>query len=166
MSSRDTLSAAHTIDDGNSLVPLADPLFASYSMLRMQVGSLQETHIFSPEILNTFRFGYSRAGFNLDSSLLASFPANLDFVTGTGPGGIVVGGGVTTTSGNGTITSAGPNNAAGVWNRRNLLTYADDVQMSKPLTRRGECESWVFAECVCTDWTRAVVEKRGVANGV
>ena len=30
-------------------------------------------------------------------SCLASFPANLDFVTGAGPGGIVIGGGVSTT---------------------------------------------------------------------
>ncbi len=43
----------------------------------------------------------------------------------------MVGGGVSTTTGQGTITSAGPNNAAGVFNRRNLFTYADDVQISK-----------------------------------
>src|SRR5262249_48007228 len=55
---RDSLSAAYNIDDGNSLVPLADPLFASYSALRMQVGSLQETHIFSPRMLNTVRAGF------------------------------------------------------------------------------------------------------------
>ncbi len=127
---RDSLSASYTIDDGNSLIPLADPLFASYSALRMQVASLQETHIFSPDMLNTLRAGFSRAGFNLDSSLLAPFPASLDFVEGAGPGGIVVNGGVTTTGLSG-ITSAGPNNAAGVWNRRNLFTYADDVQISK-----------------------------------
>src|SRR5207247_4483546 len=107
---RDPLSANYTIDDGNSLIPLGDPLFGSYSTLRMQVGSLQETHIFSPQVLNTFRAGFSRAGFNLDSALLASFPANLSFVTGGGPGGIVVNGGVTTTGLSG-ITSAGPNNA-------------------------------------------------------
>jgi hypothetical protein len=127
---RDSLSAAYTIDDGNSLVPLADPLFASYSTLRMQVASLQETHIFSPDLLNTARAGFSRAGFNLDSTLLAQFPSNLDFVAGAGPGGIVVNGGVTTTGLSG-ITSAGPNNAAGVWNRRNLFTYMDDFQVSK-----------------------------------
>ena len=86
----------------------------------MQVASLQETHVFSPTVLNTFRAGFSRAGFNLDSSLLAQFPASLDFVQNAGPGGIVVNGGVTTTGLSG-ITSAGPNNAAGVWNRRNLL---------------------------------------------
>ena len=130
LSDRDSLSGAYTIDDGNSLVPLADPLFASYTMLRMQVASIQETHISSPNFLNTFRAGFSRAGFNLSSSLLASFPANLDFVTGAGPGGIVIGGGVTTT-GIAALTSAGPSNAAGVWNRRNLFTYADDLQLSR-----------------------------------
>jgi len=127
---RDSLSAAYTIDDGNSLIPLADPLFGSYTTLRMQVASLEETHVFSPQMLNTFRFGFSRAAFSLDSSLLASFPSSLSFVTGEGPGGIVVGGGVTTT-GLATITSAGPNNAAGVWNRRNLFTVTDSFQINK-----------------------------------
>ncbi len=130
LSDRDSLSGAYTIDDGNSLVPLADPSFASYTTLRMQVANIQGRHIFSPNFLNTFRAGFSRAGFNLSSSLLASFPASLDFVTGAGPGGIVIGGGVTTT-GIAALTSAGPNNAAGVWNRRNLFTYADDLQLGK-----------------------------------
>jgi hypothetical protein len=130
ISNRDSLSATYTIDDGNSLIPLADPLFGSYSTVRMQVASLQETHIVSPQILNTFRVGLSRAGFALDSSLLASFSPNLSFVTGGGPGGVIVNGGVTTTGLAG-ITSAGPNNAAGVWNRRNLFTYTDDLQISK-----------------------------------
>ena len=96
----------------------------------MQVASLEETHIVSPGMLNTFRAGFSRAGFNLDSALLASFPPSLSFVAGGGPGGIVVNGGVTTTGLSG-ITSAGPNNAAGVWNRRNLFTYTDGFQISK-----------------------------------
>jgi len=126
----DTLAASYTIDDGDSLLPLLDPLFGSYTTLRSQVASLQETHIFSPRILNTFTAGYSRAGFNLDSSPLASFSPSLTFVTGLGPGDITVGGGVTTTA-NGTITSAGPNGAAGAWNRRNLFTYSDSIQMTR-----------------------------------
>jgi hypothetical protein len=125
---RDRLSASYTIDDGDSLIPLADPLFASYTALRMQVASLEETHVFSPTVVNIARFGFSRAGFSLDSAPLAQFPANLDFVAGAGPGGIVVNGGVTTTGLSG-ITSAGPNNAAGVWNRRNLFTYTDNVEI-------------------------------------
>jgi hypothetical protein len=125
----DTLSAAYTIDNGTSLIPLADPLFASFTPLRMQVLSLSETHFFSPTILNTATVGFSRASFALDSVLLTDIPANLSFVAGAGPGGIVVGGGATTTA-NGTITSAGPNNAAGVSNHRNLFTYQDDVRIS------------------------------------
>jgi hypothetical protein len=130
LNGHDWLAAAYTIDDGTSTIPLADPLFASLSALRMQVASVQETHVFSPAALNTFRAGFSRAGFNLDSVLNAQFPASLNFVKDAGPGGIVVNGGVTTTGLSG-ITSAGPNNAAGVWNRRNLYTFTDDVQITK-----------------------------------
>jgi hypothetical protein len=129
-SDKDTLSAAYTIDDGDNLLPLADPLFGSNVTLRSQVASVQETHILSPIILNTFTAGFSRAAFNYDSFPLSAFPASLSFVTGADPGGITIGGGVTTTGG-GTITAAGANNAANVWNRRNLFTYTDTVQLSK-----------------------------------
>ena len=130
LGSRDWLAGIYTIDDGNSLIPLADPLFASYETLRAEVASAQETHVFSPRFLNTFNAGFSRAGFNLDSSPLASFPASDSFVSGLGPGGMVIGGGVTTT-GLGSIVSAGPNNAANAWNRRNLFTWTDGVQIIK-----------------------------------
>ena len=105
-SDRDTISAAYTLDDGANLLPLADPLFGSNVTLRSQVASLQETHIFSPTVLNTFTAGFSRAAFNYDSFPLTTFPASLSFVTGVQPGGITIGGGVTTTGG-GSITAAG-----------------------------------------------------------
>jgi hypothetical protein len=130
MRAQDALSAAYTIDDGNSQIPQADPLFGALLLLRSQVASWQETHILSPNMLNTFSAGFSRAAFNFNPLLLGSIPSNLSFVTGAQPGGIVVGGGVTTTGG-GSITSAGPNNAANVWNRRNLFTYTDNVQITK-----------------------------------
>ncbi len=130
LSERDTFSAIYTLDNGNSLTPQADPLFASALALINQVGSLQETHVFSPTMLNTFRAGYSRSAYNFDSDPLMDFPPGLSFVTGYGPGGITVGGAATTT-GSGAITAAGPNNAAGVWNRRNLFTYTDGVTIIK-----------------------------------
>jgi hypothetical protein len=123
----DSLSAFYTIDDGTSTIPVADPLFGSLSQLRMQVASLQETHVFSPNMLNTVHAGFSRAGFSLDAVEFQQFPASLSFVNGMPPGGITVNGGVTTSGLTG-ITAAGPNNAAGVWNRRNLFTYSDDFQ--------------------------------------
>ena len=129
LSDRDSVSGSYTIDDGTSLVPLSDPQFASANALGMQVASLQETHIVSPQMLNTFRAGFSRAAFGLDSALLDTFPAGTSFVAGDGPGGIVIGGGNTVT-GAATITSAGPINA-GVWNRRNLFTVTDGFQINK-----------------------------------
>ena len=127
---QDSLSGAYTVDDGNNLTPLADPLFGSYGTLRSQVASVQETHIVSSHALNTSRLGFSRAAFDYHSFALADFPSDDSFVAGAGPGGIVIGGGVTTT-GVAAITAAGPNNAANVWNRRNLFTYTDSFQFSK-----------------------------------
>jgi hypothetical protein len=82
--------------------------------------------VISPRFLNTFRAGYSRSGFNYDSASTVPFPSNLSFVTGYGPGGIVVGGAQTTT-GSSALTAAGPSNNANVWNRRNLYTLSDSV---------------------------------------
>src|SRR5262249_38877575 len=115
--------------DGNNLSPLADPLFGNYITLRSHVASIRQTHIFSPRHLNTFTFGFSRAGFKLDPVSFGDFPSNLSFVTGQGPGGIVIGG-TTTTTAAAAITSAGPNNAAGAKNRRNLFTFTDGLQIS------------------------------------
>jgi hypothetical protein len=126
----DTLAFSYTIDDGNNLTPQADPLFGAYNQLRSQVASLQETHVFTPSVLNTFTAGFSRAAYNFDSFSLAKFGPELSFLEGGEPGGIVIGGG-TTTTGVAAITAAGPNNAAGAWNRRNLFTYSDTVQVSR-----------------------------------
>ena len=126
----DSLSASYTIDDGTSVSPVANPLFASNLALRNQVATIQETHIFSPRVLNTFRAGFSRAGFNFDALSLTQFPESLSFVAGKAPGSIVIGGGATTT-GVAALTAAGPNQAANVGNRRNLFTYGDTVQISR-----------------------------------
>src|SRR5262245_27433717 len=125
----DSLSVSYTVDDGNNLSPLADPLFGNYITLRSHVASIRQTHIFSPRHLNTFTFGFSRAGFKLDPVSFGDFPSNLSFVTGQGPGGIIIGG-TTTTTAAAAITSAGPNNAAGAKNRRNLFTFTDGLQIS------------------------------------
>ena len=130
LSDRDTISAIYTVDNGHSTTPQADPLFGAVETLASQVASVEETHVISPEMLNTFRAGFSRAAWNFNSFTFTPFPSSTSFVTGFGPGGIVVGGGVST-SGGGTITSAGPNNASNAWDRRNLFTYTDSVQIIK-----------------------------------
>ncbi len=52
-------------DTGNSVIPLADPLFASGLRLGAQVASVEETHVVSPAILNTIRVGFFARGFQL-----------------------------------------------------------------------------------------------------
>jgi hypothetical protein len=118
----DRLSAVYTLDTGTSVIPLPDPLFASSLRLQAHVASLEETHVVSPEVLNTFRAGFSRAGFTFNSATFTTFPPNLSFVVGDQPGNISISGGITT---------AGDSSNAGAWNRRNLFTVTDDLQIVK-----------------------------------
>ena len=76
---KDFLPAAYTVDDGSSLIPFADPLFASNEVLRSQIASLQQTHVFSPNLLNTARVGFSRAACDYNSYSVTTLPASLDF---------------------------------------------------------------------------------------
>jgi hypothetical protein len=130
LSNKDSLSGSWTIDNGYNLSPLADPLFGSVLNQVNQVVSLQETRVVSPGAVNAFSLGFSRAAYNFDPYSYTAFPSSLSFVTGGGPGGITIGGGATTT-GISAFTAAGPNNAANVWNRRNLFTWADDFRFNK-----------------------------------
>ena len=118
----DRLSAVYTLDTGTSVIPLPDPLFASSLRLQAHVASLEETHVLSPHVLNTFRAGFSRAGFTFNSATFATFPPDLSFVVGDQPGNISISGGITT---------AGDSSNAGAWNRRNLFTFTDDIQVTK-----------------------------------
>ncbi|HJZ66118.1 MAG TPA: carboxypeptidase-like regulatory domain-containing protein, partial [Candidatus Acidoferrum sp.] len=63
-SSKDTFSTIYTADDGEDFTetPL-DPFSADIETLREQVLSIEETHVFSSSLLNTARFGFSRAGY-------------------------------------------------------------------------------------------------------
>jgi hypothetical protein len=129
LGNKDIFTSSYTIDDGDAVVPAADPLFGNGVKIRSQVLSLQETHVISPRVLNTFRAGFSRAAFNFDALQFRDFPSSLSFVPGQPLGGFILGGGNTTTGQSG-ITSAGSNNAANVLNRRNLFTFADTVSIS------------------------------------
>jgi hypothetical protein len=119
----DRLSVSYMNDTGNSIIPLADPLFSSALSLGAQVASIEETHVVSPSILNTFRAGFSRGAFNYDAGSYVPFQPGTSFVAGAAPGSITISGGG--------ITAAGGNVNAGVWDRRNLFTYEDSVQIVK-----------------------------------
>jgi hypothetical protein len=120
---KDTIDGSYLIDDGQSKTPIVDPLFAQTIFVRSQVISLQETHIFSPNLINSFTAGFSRSFFNFLSGPYNPISPSLYFLQGPEPGqiritagGLTAGGGLTTTN---------------QVDARNLYTYQDAVQLIK-----------------------------------
>jgi len=125
---KDTLSTAYTVDDGYNLSPLPNGLFGTTALLRSQVISAQETHVFSPQFLNTVRTGFSRAAFNFDSIAIdPTIPPDISLFAGKPAGCFAIGGAscAAVTS----IALGGGSLSGRIWNYRNLYTASDDVQI-------------------------------------
>jgi hypothetical protein len=127
ISGKDTLTAAYTVDDGDNTSPLTNPFFGTIAFLRSQVASVQETHVFSPRLLNTARTGFSRAAFNFDSPTIVPLPPDITLFAGKPPGPVVIGG--ASAAAVNSITSAGGGISGRIWNYRNLFTASDDMQL-------------------------------------
>src|SRR5207249_8262482 len=61
LSSKDSFWANYNYDDGFAWRPPADPNFLTVDRNRSLGLGLQETHIFSPTLLNTFTYGFAKA---------------------------------------------------------------------------------------------------------
>ena len=122
-----SFSAGYTVDDGTKQQPFADPYSGSVLAIRQQVFSLQETHVFSPNTINTARFGFSRGAFFSDSYPFISFPESLSIVPGRPMGAVSIGGGGG--SAEASSVSAFGNGDVNSHEYRNLFTYADDEQI-------------------------------------
>ena len=131
-SSRNTLSGIYTIDDGGDVTAtIADPYSTDILNLREQVATLQDTHVFSPRLLNTARFGYSRAGYFFTGEPTPGTPAAQvsGFLTGHPVGAVVVGGSAASNP-QAQIGLAGSNNGSNLSIARNLYTYEDRVSLT------------------------------------
>jgi hypothetical protein len=128
-SAKDNFSAVYTIDDGadNTATPL-NPYSTDILDLREQVLSLEETHVFSPTLLNTARFGYSRAGYFFTGEPTPGTPAAdvPGFLVGHPVGAVVVGGSAASNP-QAQLGLAGSNNGSNLTMARNLYTYEDRV---------------------------------------
>jgi len=139
-SSKDSLAAIYTIDDGRDVTATPiNPFSSDIVTLREQVFSLEETHIFSPTFLNTARFGFSRAGYFFTGEPTPGTPAASvpGFLSGLPIGAVVVGGSAASNP-QASIGLAGSNNGSNLHIARNLFTYEDRVT----LTRRRH--QWSF----------------------
>jgi carboxypeptidase family protein len=124
LSAKDSYSVNYLIDDGDKSNPRPNPNFVDVSHIRGEVIGFQETHIFSPTVLNVVNFGYTRADALTATPPAVSIPANLSFITGRVPGQITIGGGVSTAAAS-SITSAFGNSPTR--NVMNLFSAGDDV---------------------------------------
>src|SRR5256886_934272 len=95
-SNKDSFSVNYTIDRGQRDVSQPDPNFVSIAEIRPQTIGLQETHIFSPTVLNTATMGVSRNFATMVIPARVPIPANLVFLRGGNPGSIIIGGGAVT----------------------------------------------------------------------
>ncbi|MBX6358676.1 MAG: carboxypeptidase regulatory-like domain-containing protein [Acidobacterium ailaaui] len=126
ISQKDSAFAVYTIDDSTAKTPTVNPLSVVDTDLREQVLSAQEQHIFSSDILNTVRIGFSRGAFFFTGETPVSIPG---WVAGKPIGAIVIGGG-TALNGASQISLAGTNAGSNLSAVRNLFTWDDHVFIS------------------------------------
>lgn len=127
ISGKDLFFAVYTVDDSTATTPSANPLSSVNESLREQIASVEEQHIFTPNLLNTARLGFSRASYFFTGSTPVNLPG---WVAGRPIGAIVISG---STAPNSTsqITLAGTNVGSNNATARNLFTYADHVYWSR-----------------------------------
>jgi len=132
-SPKDSLSAAYTIDDSADFTPTSTNLYSTDVVsLREQVASVQQTHVFSPDLLNTVRVGFSRAGYFFTGEPTPGTPAAglPGFLSGLPVGALVVGGSAASNP-TAQLSLAGSNNGSNLHLARNLFTYEDRVSFVK-----------------------------------
>ncbi|HEX5236442.1 MAG TPA: carboxypeptidase-like regulatory domain-containing protein [Silvibacterium sp.] len=127
ISDKDLLFGVYTIDDSDANTPSANPLSTVIEALREQVASVQEQHGFSATLLNTARFGFSRASYFFTGAT----PVNVSgWIAGRPIGAIVIGGG-TALNGASQVSGAGSNAGSNLSTARNLYTWDDHVYWSR-----------------------------------
>jgi hypothetical protein len=127
LTGKDLFFGVYTVDDSDATSPSANPYSSIYERLREQVVSAQEQHVFSPTLLNTLRFGYSRAAFYFNSIVSGDVPGWV----GGGPVGAIVISGSTASNGASQITLAGANTGSNNTTVRNLYTVDDHIYWTR-----------------------------------
>ncbi len=128
-SPKDQMSVIYTVDDSADFTPTSTNSYSTdVESLREQVASIDETHIFSPTLLNVARFGFSRAGYFFTGEPTPGSPAASlpGFLSGDPIGAAVVGGSAASNP-TAQLSLAGSNNGSNLHVARNLFTYDDHI---------------------------------------
>ncbi|MGH9785782.1 MAG: carboxypeptidase regulatory-like domain-containing protein, partial [Terriglobia bacterium] len=131
ISNSDSLSTNFTVSRGEIQQVADNPLFVGVQPKDLYTISVQETHIFSPTVLNVALFGWTRArGANGGNQIAGGTPDNLLLMSGgdrNNPGAFTLGGGATTNVVTG-IVGANGNNFH--FNKRQNFTGSNDLRMT------------------------------------
>jgi len=119
----DLLFGVYTADDSDANTPSQNPYSTIYERLREQVLSAQEQHVFSPNLLNTLRIGYSRGAYYFTGLAPESVPG---WIAGKPVGAVVISGS-TASNGASQVTLAGANTGSNNQAVRNLFTMDEHV---------------------------------------
>jgi hypothetical protein len=127
LSSEDSFSGVYTVDDSGAHSPTNNPISFVNVTLREQVISLNETHVFSPSVVNRATFGFSRGAFYFNSGTTVNLPG---WIHEAQPVGAVVVGGGTTLNGASQISNGGTNAGSNLTAVRNLFTGSDQLSLT------------------------------------
>ena len=123
LTQNDLLFGVYTADDSDANTPSQNPDSTIYERLREQVLSAQEQHVFSPNLLNTLRIGYSRAAYYFTGEV----PVPVSGWVADKPVGAIVISGSTASNGASQVTLAGANTGSNNQAVRNLFTVDEHV---------------------------------------
>lgn len=125
---KDALVASYTIDIGENTTAEQNPYEMLLAKLRTHVATMEETHTFSPGLLNRVRLGYTRP--TLQHTLPISIsPAGVEpFVLGYPIGQFKIGSSSVGSSAI-TVAGSGPNTGSEQNEHASIYTYADEVQV-------------------------------------
>ena len=118
-SNLDTLFVRYTVDDAQTIRPIINdyPQFKDLFASRSHFATLSEGHVFSPSVLNTFRFSFSRT-WATDDSPSGILGPQFSLVPGREIGNISIGG---------VITAFGPTGVTPNTKKQNIFTWSDDL---------------------------------------
>lgn len=157
ISTKDTLSGHYNVDQGGRIQPFVDPAFDNANTISTQVISLQETHIFSPNLVNIATLGFDRSYATLVNPPAGTIPSSLVFMPGGNPGSIVIGGSVITANPSAVAAAGGNNPTIGA---RNYFTESDDVRWT-----HGK-NSWSFGGWIQRIQQNVAGQAQGSAGNV
>ncbi|MEA2257724.1 MAG: hypothetical protein QOJ51_549 [Acidobacteriaceae bacterium] len=123
LTANDLLFGVYTADDSDANTPSQNPYSTIYERLREQVVSVQEQHVFSPNLLNTLRVGFSRGAYYFTGQAPGSVPG---WIAGKPIGAVVISGS-TASNGASQVTLGGANTGSNNQAVRNLFTVDEHV---------------------------------------